>query len=170
MKSIFLYESSRQLLTTAKAEPAGGWVPYLTPHAICSHRAYDWPSRLETKRKTDPSPESGLSGRSGKDVPKNKLMNFFAFKSYGFRCVHAHYLTITGRVPLGRLLPARRSKSTDGSEHICLSDACGFEYRRTKVLNFRWMTSIPFITLRDWHNRMIDVIAACRRRFIRSAL
>lgn len=155
---LLLYEAAGNT-RAMKEEPEGGWVPYLSAHSLCLMEFTIGHHAESVKGDGD---ELIDSGRSGKDVPKNKLMNFFAFKSFGFKHVHAHYFTITGETYLAAATQ-QTIRSTEGFDYICMSETCG-DPIEDRVLNF-FDDPIPIEVLRAWHSQLIDRVQAAAVRF-----
>ena len=155
---VLLYDSAGSFNHT-KEEPACGWSTYLAPHSLC---LMEFTIGHHSEVAKGDSTQEGVGGRSGKDVPKNKLMNFFAFKSYGFRCVHAHYFTVTGE---SHLSPTTKQTImfTNGFNYLCLSDECGENIE--KAILYFFDSPIPFAKLRSWHDKLIDQVTSAAETF-----
>jgi hypothetical protein len=61
-----------------------------------------WSSPSDTTRKSRRGAAEQQKGESGpgKDVPKNRLINFSALRSFGFRVAHGNNFTVLGESSL----------------------------------------------------------------------
>ena len=160
---LLLYEAAGDF-TGQQATPDGGWEAYLNRHAVClmeftiGHHA----EMAKGGQEVPGRPEGGL----GKDVPKNKLMNFYAFRSYEFKLVHGNYFTVTGEANLAP--PTKRTLSTTaGFNYRCLSDECGANIEQLILQHHD--TPVPVLQVRSWHGRLIEMVEQAGRDF-RAAL
>lgn len=98
----------------------------------------------------------------GKDVPKNKLMNFYAMKSFGFRLAHGNYFTVLGESSLASPT-LRRLGTTKGFTYRCLSKECGDDIGQL-VLNHPDVP-VPWNQIRKWHEKLIEMVIDAAKRF-----
>lgn len=140
--------------------PSGRWEDYLARHGVClieltvGHHA-------EVAKGGAAERQRGEIG-AGKDVPRNKLMNFHAVRSYGFRVTHGNYFTVLGESGLSPAT-ARALRSTEGFTYQCLAEECG-EQIEEAVLNHP-DRPVPWAKVREWHGRLIGMVVDAARRF-----
>ncbi len=151
---ILLYECAGKT-KAQKEDPADGWERYLADQSIClieltiGHHA-------EGKETTEQEPKKQAGSSGGKDVPKNKLVNYLALKSAGFRLVQAHYVSVVGDPTMA---PSTRQalNSTDGFHYVFLPDFVSEDIEAV-VLNHH-DNRVPVATVRRWHEALIKVVA-----------
>lgn len=155
---VMLYEPGVDL-KPVQVPPNGSWEDYLKKHAVClmeftvGHQA-EVAKGVVAQQKGDVGP--------GKDVPKNKLMNFYAMKSFGFRPTHGNYFTVLGESNLAP--PTLRAlETTEGFTYRCLSEACDDEIGQL-VLNHP-DAPVPWEQIRKWHGRLIEMVIEAAQRF-----
>jgi hypothetical protein len=155
---LMLYEPGADL-KGVQEPPAGPWEAYLKKHAVClmeftvGHHA-EVAKGAATQQKGDAGP--------GKDVPKNKLMNFYAMRSFGFRLTHGHYFTLLGESTVAP--PTLRTlDTTEGFTYRCLSKECGDDIGQL-VLNHP-DTPVPWDKIRKWHGHLIQMVIDAARLF-----
>jgi hypothetical protein len=147
---MLLYECAGNT-TQQKTEPPDGWAKYLADQSICvleltiGHYA----------ELRDPSDEKENKKQGGKDVPKNKLVNYLALKSAGFRHVLATYVSVVGD-PTMAAATKKALTSTDGFRYIFLPDVVKEDIEAT-VLNHH-DKRVPQAKVRSWHESLICVI------------
>ncbi len=148
---LMLYEPGTDLQGVLMP-PTGPWEAYLGKHAVCL---------MELTVGHQPEVAKGASAQQkgetgpGKDVPKNKLMNFYAMKSFGFRLTHGHYFTVLGESSLAP--PTLRTlETTEGFTYRCLSNECGDDIGRL-VLNHS-DAPVPWERIRKWHEHLIRMV------------
>jgi hypothetical protein len=154
---LLLYEPGEDL-KGVQAPPAGQWEDYLKKHAVClmeftvGHHAEV--AKGQALQKGDGGP--------GKDVPKNKLMNFHAMRSYGFRLTHGNYFTVLGESSLAP--PTLRAlDTTEGFTYRCLSKECGHDIGQL-VLNHP-DAPVPWDQIRKWHGHLVQMVIDASRLF-----
>jgi hypothetical protein len=159
---LLLYHTNGDF-TPQPAEPEGGWEAHLSTQSACimeftiGHHA-----DVAKPEGTGPAGELRQYGVLGKDVPKNKLMNFHAMRSYGFHSVRGYYFTVTGEANLGG--PTLRSlRTTDCFTYYCLADSLR-ENIEQMVLS-QDDAPIPVAKVREWHQHTIDWIEQAAREF-----
>ena len=155
---LLLYEPGEDF-KGVQAPPNGQWEDYLKTHAVClmeftvGHHA-EVAKGAAAQQKGDGGP--------GKDVPKNKLMNFHAMRSYGFHLTHGNYFTVLGESALAP--PTLRTlDTTDGFTYRCLSKECGDDIEQL-VLNHPDLP-VPWEMIRKWHNHLIKMVEDSARLF-----
>ncbi len=139
--------------------PSGPWEEYLKKDAVClmeltvGHHAQVAKGGA-TKEKEDAGP--------GKDVPKNKLMNFYAMRSFGFRLTLGNYFTVLGE---SNLAPStlRTLNSTEGFSYRCLSEECGDDIAQL-VLNHP-DAPVPWEQIRKWHGHLVQIVIDAAKLF-----
>jgi hypothetical protein len=147
---VLLYEAAGNF-TPQSTTPADGWERYFQRHSVCLME-FTVGHQAEVAKSDGTGELMRSGGVLGKDVPKNKLMNFHAFKSFGFRSTQAYYLTVTGEASLGA--PTLRALNTvPGFNYFCLSDALK-ENIEELVLNHNDVP-VPAAKVREWHEQMI---------------
>jgi hypothetical protein len=155
---LMLYEPGPDL-KGVQEPPSGPWETYLNRHAVClmeftvGHHA-----EVVKGGRVQPKVEGGL----GKDVPKNKLMNYYAMRSFGFRLTHGNYFTVLGE---SGLAPAtvRTLNSTDGFTYRCVATECNDEIGQL-VLNHP-DAPVPWNTIEKWHRHFIGIVIDAARLF-----
>jgi hypothetical protein len=154
---LMLYEPGADLKGVLEP-PSGPWEAYLGKHAVClmeftvGHHAEVAKGAAQQKGEAGP----------GKDVPKNKLMNFYAMKSFGFRLTHGNYFTVLGESSLAP--PTLRTLgTTDGFTYRCLSTECGDDIGQL-VLNHP-DAPVPWNLVRKWHDHLIGMVLESARQF-----
>lgn len=148
---ILLYECAGKSKAQT-ADPAEGWERYLADLSICiieltiGHHA----EGKETAGQEVRAQGVVLSG--GKDAPKNKLVNYLALKSAGFRQVKAHYVSVVGEPNLAPALQTALT-STEGFRYVFLPGLIGDDVE-SAVLNHH-DARVPGQTVRKWHDALI---------------
>jgi hypothetical protein len=99
---------------------------------------------------------------AGKDVPKNKLMNYLALRSFGFRHVQAHYVTMTGEPDI-KGATRRTLTTTDGFAYVCITDLCGVNIEVAVLQHYQ--DPSPMGMVRSWHNHLIQVVESAATDF-----
>ena len=160
---IVLYECAGKS-KTPNEEPPGGWSKHIEDHAVCVIELTIGHQPDSEKEPVEGAQKSKKQGGSseGKDVPKNKLVNFLALKSSGFRLVHTHYVSVVGDSDMAdATLQALRC--TDGFCYVFLPDVVG-EDINAMVLNQR-DSRVPVATVRRWHAALIKLVEDARVQF-----
>ena len=117
---LLLYEAGTDF-KGLQEPPPGGWEAYLARHAVCLME-FTIGHHAEVAKAVSGGQQKAAGG-PGKDVPKNKLMNFYAMRSFGFRLTHGNYFTVLGESNLAP--PTRQTlDATTGFSYRCLSDEC----------------------------------------------
>lgn len=152
---ILLYEcagKTKQL----KDEPAGGWANYLADQSLCL-------IELTIGHHAEGATEQEPKKQSGKDIPKNKLVNYLALKSAGFRLVQSTYVSVVGE---RNIAPATRKAltSTDGFKYIYLPDIVNEDIEAT-VLNHH-DNRVPVGKVRAWHDALIQIVENSSEEFV----
>jgi hypothetical protein len=148
---MLLYESSGNL-ATIEQEPNEGWNSYLSTRSVClieltiGHQP-------DLEKASDAGFETVRKSTLGKDVPKNKLINFQALRSFGFKSVRGHYFSITGEDRLSGAA-TRALRHTEGFEYRCMAQEMNDDIQHI-VLGFKDAV-IPEQQIRSWHQRLID--------------
>jgi hypothetical protein len=156
---VLLYECAGKS-ATQKTEPADGWRKHVEDQAVCvieltiGHQP-DAVDEGQELKKAGGSPE-------GKDVPKNKLMNFLALKSSGFRLVRAHYVSVVGDEDMA---PATQQalRCTDGFNYVLLPEAVR-EDIKALVIDHR-DNRVPVASVRRWHEALIKIVEDAGEEF-----
>jgi len=153
---IVLYECAGKS-KTPKEEPPGGWSKYVEDQAVCVIELTIGHQSDAGKERSEGEQESKKQGASseGKDLPKNKLVNFLALKSTGFRLVHTHYVSVVGDPDMAPATQQALTR-TDGFRYVFLPDVVG-EDMKTLVLNQR-DDRVPIATVHRWHEALIKVV------------
>jgi hypothetical protein len=135
-------------------DPPEGWQNYVADQSLCL---------LELTIGHQPEKDGGeaapkkLAGAvaAGKDVPKNKLVNYLALRSAGFRLVESHYVSVTGDTTMS---PATKQalQATDGFVYHFLP-AVVSEDIEAMILKHH-DTKVPVSTVRRWHDALIGVV------------
>jgi hypothetical protein len=155
---LMLYEPGTDM-KGVQEPPSGSWEAYLNKHAVCLIEFTVGHHPEVTKGAA--AQQMGDAGR-GKDVPKNKLMNFYAMRSFGFRVTHGNYFTVLGESSLAP--PTLRTlDTTDGFTYRCLSEECGDEIWQL-VLNHS-DSPVPWDKIRKWHDHLIGMVVDAARLF-----
>ncbi len=148
---LMLYEPGPDL-KNVKEPPAGTWEAYLKKHAVCLME-FTIGHHAEVAKGT-PAQLKGDAG-SGKDVPKNKLMNFYAMRSFGFRLTHGNYFTVLNESSLAPPT-VRTLDNTEGFDYRCLSKECGDDIGQL-VLNHP-DAPVPWEQIEKWHSHLIQMV------------
>jgi hypothetical protein len=153
---IALYECAGKS-RTPKEEPPGGWSKHIENQALCVIELTIGHQSDPAKEQIEGGQESKKQGGSweGRDVPKNKLVNFLALKSSGFRLVQTHYVSIVGDPDMAPATQQALTR-TDGFQYVFLPSVVG-EDMKALVLNQR-DNRVPIATVRRWHEALIKVI------------
>ncbi len=153
---LLLYEAAGDF-TGLQDPPVGGWDGYLARHSVCLME-FTIGHHPEVSKEGQARQETG----SGKDVPKNKLMNFYALRSFGFRLAHGHYFTVTGE---SNLAPStkRTLNTTVGFRYRCLSEECVDDIGQM-VLNHP-DAPVPWDKIRSWHAKLLEMVEAAGSAF-----
>ncbi len=155
---VLLYETAgKNKKQKPDAGPPGGWKNYIREQAICILE-FTVGHRLEKKSGSDPA----HTNRYGKDVPKNKLINFLALREAGFRHVQAHYITMTGESDMAEATK-KTLQSTQGFQYVCLSDDMGEDIEQ--LVSEHFLTPVSAETCRKWHSRLIEAVETIGMRF-----
>lgn len=158
-----LYEATGQF-APLQAPPPEGWNAYLATHSVCLMEFTVGHHAEVTKAEVTgavPKPTGAL----GKDVPKNKLMNFHAFQSFGFKSTQCYYLTVTGEANLGP--PTHRAlQSVKGFTYYCLTDDCGDNVKQF-ILNHA-DAPVPATKVREWYERFLAQVERAGVEFRRT--
>lgn len=154
---VLLYEPGSDLKGVHES-PTGRWESYLNQHAVCLMEFTVGHHAEVAKGLVHQKGEVG----TGKDVPKNKLMNFHAMKSYGFRVTHGNYFTVLGESSLAP--PTLRTlDTTEGFKYRCLSNEIGENIGQI-VLNHP-DAPVSWDQIRKWHNHLINMVIDAARLF-----
>ena len=136
-----LYETAGE--KQHKAAPAAGW------SSVTSRQ------RLTLFETTVGHRDEAQDGAApGKDHPKNKLMNFLAFRSLNFERLRFHYLSILPAKDPDRAT-ATALKSTVDFEYWSLSDEVPSVEQ--DLLNY-FDSPVPIARLREWHRRYVEKV------------
>lgn len=157
---ILLYECAGKT-GTQKEDPADGWVKYLADQSICLiELTIGHHSEGHELAEQESMKPGGAAG--GKDVPKNKLVNYLALKSAGFRLVQAYYVSVVGDPTMA---PSTRQAltSTEGFRYIFLPDIVK-EDIETIVLNHH-DNHVPVGKVRCWHEALTRAIEVASVEF-----
>jgi hypothetical protein len=146
---VLLYECGGKT-RAIKEDPTEGWAKYLADQSIC---VIELTIGHHTGGKE--SAEQEDKKQSGKDVPKNKLVNYLALKSAGFRLVQANYVSVVGDPTMA---PATRQAltSTEGFRYVHLPDIVKDDIEGM-VLNHH-DSRVPVEKVRYWHEALIRVV------------
>jgi hypothetical protein len=166
---LLLYESAGKT-KAIKEEPTGGWASYLADQSICmieltiGHHSEGEAASEHRAKKSEAKEfvEQETKKQSGKDVPKNKLVNFLALKTAGFRLVHANYVSVVGD-PNIAAATRQALTSTDGFHYVFLPDIVKEDIEAT-VLNHH-DSRVPVAKVRSWHEALISVIESMSADF-----
>jgi hypothetical protein len=156
---MLLYETGGNLDKITE-EPPGGWAQHLSSQSVClmeltiGHKA--------EVGKGGNAPEGTRRTGGGKDVPKNKLLNFQAFSSYGFKYVNGCYFSITGEENLSGAV-SRALRTTDRFDYRCLAEECNEDIQQI-VLGIR-DSVIPQAKVRSWHERLVSWVEEAGKSF-----
>jgi hypothetical protein len=156
---ILLYEAGAHTRGVVDPPAGSSWEDYLREHGVSLMELTVGHHAEVTK---GAMPQQTSESGSGKDVPKNKLMNFHAMKSFGFRVTHGNYFTVIREASLADAT-ARALSTTEGFTYRCLSNECGDDIGQL-VLNYP-DAPIPWNTIREWHERLIAMVIDAAKRF-----
>jgi len=153
---IALFECAGKL-KPPKEDPPGGWSKHIEDQAVCVIELTIGHQSDAAKEPMEEGQDSRKRGGSseGKEVPKNKLVNFLALKSSGFRLVHTYYISVVGDPDMAPATQQALTR-TDGFRYVFLPDVVG-EDMTTLVLNQR-DTPVLIATVRRWHEALIKVV------------
>ncbi len=101
------------------------------------------------------------SSTKGKDRATNKLLNYLALKSFGFKNVQTQYISIIG----GSINDVTRTAltTTEGFTYRCLSDVLGIDIRE-KIISHP-DSPIPVSEIRAWHRKLIELVEIAGTEF-----
>ncbi len=146
-----------------KDEPAGGWPAYVADQSICvmeltiGHQ----PSQTEDRPTTDKK-----KGQvEGNDAPKNKLVNYLALTSYGFRSVQANYVSFIRDKSMHQATQQALEK-TGGFNYVLMPDRVGCDVEQTVLRHPD--SRVPVRTVRDWHTTLVRAIEGIGESFAAS--
>src|SRR5262249_22671360 len=100
----------------------------------------------------------------GNDAPKNKLINFLAFKSLGFKCVSFFYIYVNQYQSLAE--STKRALEFTGDFRYESLSAIVEEDVSGAVLNHR-DTRVLVSTVRRWHDALIRAVESIGEDFAR---
>src|SRR5262249_51402251 len=156
---LLLYEAGEDF-TSLKIPAAGGWEAYLAPHAVRLMEFTIGHHAEVAKGASGGQPK--VEGGPGKDIPKNKLMNYYAMRSFGFRLTHGNYFTVLGEANLAP--PTRRTlDATTGFRYRCISDECGDDIGQLVINDPD--APVPWAKLRSWHAHLIPMVQEAATAF-----
>ncbi len=160
---ILLYECAGD--SKAMTDPPDGWEKHVENHAVCV-------IELTIGHQPESPGDAGEAGGSqrgprraeGNDAAKNKLINFLAFRSLGFKRVEFHYVYVN---PDSSMAGATRQaiENTEGFRYSYLSSILG-EDVRAAVLNHR-DSRVPVQTVQRWHEALIKEVETIGEDFAR---
>lgn len=158
---ILLYECSGKY-KQQKTEPEGGWKGYLGDQSICvieltiGHRASDFEEGGAVDAKS--------TQVDGNDAPKNKLINYFALSSYGFKRVEANYISFI-RDKTMHAATRQALESTPGYKYVLIedSDAEGRDIEQMVLSHHDDHVSVA--TVRKWHSQLIKAVEDIAQTF-----
>ncbi len=146
-----------------KDEPAGGWAAYLANHAVCLLELTVGHQPDMTKKDAEDEDGPGRTGYTGagSDKPANKVMNFQALSTCGFRLVQTHYIAITGSQMSE--VTRRVLATTPRFTYTCLAELL-CENINGLVLNHE-DKPVTNATARRWHEELIKLVEDTARQF-----
>jgi hypothetical protein len=158
---ILLYECAGK--HKAVTDPPDGWAKHLEEQAICvleltiGHQ----PEPASNPRETDAGRRGGRR-TEGNDAPKNKLINFLAFRSIGFKHVEFHYLSVIADPSMAEATK-QALECTDGFRYTFLPTILGEDVGGA-VLDHR-DNRVPVQTVRRWHDALIKAVESIGEEF-----
>jgi hypothetical protein len=158
---LLLYECAGKT-KALREDPAGGWEQYLADQAIC---VIELTIGHHVEGKEATAAEAAVQDvviSGGKDAPKNKLVNYLALKSAGFRQVKAHYVSIVSEPNLAPALQ-KALKCTDGFRYVFLPELVGDDVESI-VLNHHDVR-VAGQVVRKWHEALIKVVEEAGAEF-----
>lgn len=151
---ILLYECAGK--SKSRNNPSDEWEKVVKDQAVCvieltiGHQ----PDATTDLGRTD-EPLQVLNRAEGNDAPKNKLVNFMAIKSLGFKHVEFHYIHVKAD---SAMADATRQAIgfTEGFRYASLASILK-EDIGAAVLNHR-DSRVPVQTVRNWHEKLIKEV------------
>lgn len=160
---MLLYESPVGRHIRQKNEPTGGWTNYLADQAVCLIELTVGHHPDLSKKDGEDEDAPGRTGYigAGNDKPVNKLVNFQALLSWGFRLVQSHYITVTSSQMSA--VTKRALTMTPGFKYACLADVIGENIHKL-VLDHEDVP-VSNATARRWHGALVKLIEDAAQQF-----